>query len=126
MSEYSKPIKVLLGGVPVLKCNDKSFEVKSNDQPVYTDENGLDGFSDGATEVDITLKQAIPLNGYVIDWNALMINHTTIRPAVQIANKSYELEGRVMSARTGGAVNKANEVDVSLKARVVGISTVAV
>ncbi len=126
MSEYSKPIKLLLGGVPVLKCNEKRFSVKSNDQPVYTDENGLDGFSDGAAELDLTLKQAVPLNGYVIAWNVLSLNHTTVRPTIQIANKSYECEGRVMSADTGGAVNKANEVDVSLKLRIVGTSTVAV
>lgn len=122
MSEYSKPAVLLLGGVPVLKCDEKSMRVASNDQPVYTQENGLDGFSDGAAEVDITLKQAIPLSEFVIDWNYLAINHTTVRPTFQIAGKSYELEGRVMTADTGSAVNRANKVDVSLKCRVVGIA----
>lgn len=125
MPEYSKPIVVLMGGRPVLKCNEKSFDVRSNDQPVYTQENGLDGFTDGATELDLTLKQAIPLSGYVIDWNYLMIAHATIRPTIQIANKSYECEGRVMNARTGGAVSRSNEVDVTIKARIVGVASTA-
>jgi len=122
MSEFSRPAVLLLGGVPVLKCDEKSMRVSSNDQPVYTQENGLDGFSDGAAEVDISLKQAIPQSGFVIDWNYLALTHTTVRPTFQIAGKSYELEGRVMTADTGGAVNRANKVDVALKCRVVGIA----
>lgn len=122
MAEYSKPAQLLLNDRPVLKIDETDATVTSRDNAVYTLESGLDGFSDGATEIDITLKQAIPLNGWQIDWVLLAATHTTIRPSIKLGGKRYDCEGRVMTARFGSKVNDPNKVDVSIKAKIVAIA----
>lgn len=121
MAEFVKPAQVLLGGVPVLKAESSEMTCKSNDSPVYTLEDGLIGFSDGAHEFDLSIKQAVPQSGFVIDWFLLMINHTTVRPTFKIGGRAYEFEGRVQDARTGSKVNDPTMIDVSFKGRITGV-----
>lgn len=121
MAEFAKPAQVLLGGIPVLKAESSEMSCKSNDSPVYTLEDGLAGFSDGAHEFALSIKQAVPQSGFVIDWFVLIVNHTTVRPTFKIAGRAYEFEGRVMDARTGSKVNDPTMVDVSFTGRITGV-----
>lgn len=123
MAEYSKPAQLLLNDRPVLKIDETDATVTSRDNAVYTLESGLDGFSDGAAEIDISLKQAIPLNGWIIDWPVLAASHTTIRPSIKLGGRRYDCEGRVMTARFSSKVNDANKVDVSIKAKIISVTT---
>lgn len=119
MAEFSKPAQLLLNERPVLKCEEANASVKSGDSPVYTLEDGLAGFSDGAHEMEITLKQAIPQDGLQIDWIGLAVSHQTVRPKYVVGGRYYSCEGRVTSAAPSSKVNTANMVDVTLMCRVV-------
>lgn len=118
MSEFSKPCQVLFNQRPVLYSESADFDLESGDNEVFTLDDGLAGHSDGAARAKLTLRQAIPQGGYQIDWNALIISHTTIYPTVKIGGKSYSCRGRVMSAATGSKVNDANMVNVTMSLKV--------
>lgn len=119
--EYSKPAQVTLNGVPVLKISETDVSAKSNDQPVLNLEGGLDGFSDGAAEMTADLTQGIPLSGFVVDWISLALTHTTIRPAFKLAGRTFECEGRVMTAGWSSKVNVPNSTKLSFHGRVVAV-----
>lgn len=123
MGEFSKPATLKLGGRPVLHCDSRSFAVKSGDSPVYTLEDGLAGFSDGAAEVTISWSQAIPVNGWQIDWATLALTHATIKPRFEIGGRFFECEGRMMDVTAASKVNDPNKVDGSFHGRVTASGT---
>lgn len=120
--ESARHTKLLLNNRPVLKAGEVDWTIRSNDQAMYTLDEGLAGFSNGAEEIDIQLRQAIPLSGYQIDWPGLVRTHTTIRPTIIRAGKTYELEGRVMEASDSSKVNDGAFVSVTIKARIVAVT----
>lgn len=119
--ESARRAKLTLNDRPVLYASESDWSIKSNDQAIYTLDEGLAGFSDGAHEFDLTLKQAVPLSGYQIDWMGLCRTHTTIRPGLIHAGKTYKLEGRVMEASSGSKVNEPSMVNVTIKAKIVAV-----
>lgn len=123
MSEYSKPVQVLLNDRPVLKISESDVEVRSNDNEVLTLESGLDGHSDGAATLTANLTQGIPLSGFQINWMVLALNHTTIRPSFKIAGVRIDCEGRVMQAGFRSQVNDPNRSTVSFSGRVVSVTS---
>lgn len=120
--ESARHAKLTLNGRPVLRAGEIDWSIKSNDQPIMTLDEGLAGFSDGAEEFDLTLKQAVPLSGYQIDWMGLARTHTTVRPGLIHGGKSYQLEGRVMDASGSSKVNDASFVNVTIKAKIVAVT----
>lgn len=123
--ESPRPAKLTLNGRPVLKTSEVDWSIKSNDSPIYTLDEGLSGFADGAEEFDLTMKQAIPSSGYQIDWMGLARTHTTIRPGLIYAGKAYALEGRVMEASGSSKVNDPGMVNVTIKARITAVTNVS-
>lgn len=119
--ESARRAKLTLNDRPVLRTSEADWSIKSNDQAIYTLDEGLTGFSDGAEEFDLTLKQAVPLSGYQIDWLGLCRTHTTIRPGLIYAGKTYKLEGRVMEASGSSKVNEPSMINVTIKAKIVAV-----
>lgn len=120
--ESARHTKLTLNGRPVLKVNEAGVTVRSGDSPILTLDEGLAGFADGAEEMDLTLRQAVPIGGYQIDWMGLARTHTTIRPGVIRAGKSWQLEGRVMEASDASKVGEGAYVNVTIKARIIGVT----
>ena len=119
MSEFSKPVVVSLNGVQILYASESDFEVRSNDQSVFTLAQGLAGHSDGAAESTINVQSAIPFAGVEVDWHGLALDHVTVDMGYNIAGEEYVVRGRVMNASKRGQVNQPNGISMSFHGKVI-------
>jgi hypothetical protein len=120
MSEFSKPVIVKLNGRHVLTAEESDFQVKSNDQAVYTLAEGLAGFSDGAAEATISVQSPVPVEGVEVDWQGMALDHITADMSYNLAGKEYTVRGRVMDSGLASRVNQPNRNSMSFHGKVVG------
>lgn len=125
--ELAKNVQVLDGTVPLLMVEEMSMEFRSNDNAVYTTALGLAGFSDGATEVMVTMRGAVPdasLGGLEVDWVARL--HAAQPLTVVGGGRSTQLEGRVLSMTLSDSARNPMGWNISFHGRIVARSVVTI
>lgn len=117
MSEYSRPFTIAYLGAALAEAESVEVNGSSNDKPVRTLRKGLAGFSNGAEEVALTIRNAIPLAGYERDFEDLCQLHVTVQFTVRKANVVDTYEGRVMSTAASSSVDAPNALNVTFSGK---------
>lgn len=117
MAEYSRPYSIFLDGAPLAEAENCEVNYASGDNPVRTLAKGLAGFSDGAEEVSLRFRNAIPLRGMEKDFAAICMGHQTVQFTVKEANAVSTFEGRLMTVGSSSAVNTPNGQDVAFQGK---------
>lgn len=108
---YSGPATLLYNGVPVLQCSSVELSIDTGNKDVDTMHLGRAGHSRGPKKIMLSVKNAVPLAGYEIDWIGLANAQLEVPLGLQTTlNKVYGLIGDVRTARYGSGVDSANEL----------------
>lgn len=117
MAEYSRPFTIAYLGAALAEAESVEVNGSSNDKPVRTLRKGLAGFSNGAEEVGLTIRNAIPLTGYERDFEDLCQLHRTVQFTVQKANVIDTYEGRILSTAASSSVDAPNALNVTFSGK---------
>lgn len=115
--EYSRPFVIAYLGAALAEAESVEVNGSSNDKPVRTLRKGLAGFSNGAEEVGLTIRNAIPLTGYERDFEDLCQLHVTVQFTVRKANVVDSYEGRIMSTAASSSVDAPNALNVTFSGK---------
>jgi len=109
VTEYSKPYTLVHEGAALAEAQSIEVSYNSNDKPVKTMLKGLSGFSDGAEEVSLNVRNAVPLAGFEVDFAGVFcMKHRTLAFTVREANAVTTFEGRIISVTSGSGVDAEN------------------
>lgn len=120
MADLSRPGYVIYQGRPLTQVGKVDVSYSSNDMPVETILLGLEGFSDGPAEVNITFDNAIPVAGREVDFANVLLNHTTVNFIFKLAGVAMEARGRLMTVDETSATKSPNGIAVKFHGAIVG------
>lgn len=112
--ELSKPGYIVFQGRPLTQVSKVDVSYASNDMAVETILLGLEGFSDGPSEVNISIDNAIPANGRETDFVQACISHQTVDIIFKLAGVSMQARGRIMSVDESSATKTPNAMSVKI------------
>lgn len=115
--EYSRPFTIAFLGAALAEAESVEANGSSNDKPVRTLRKGLAGFSNGAEEVGLTIRNAIPLTGFERDFEDMCQLHRTVQFTVQKANVIDTYEGRILSTVSSSSVDAPNALNVTFSGK---------
>lgn len=110
---------VIYNGQALTEATEVDFEEESNDKAVDTILKGRSGYSSGPETCKLTLKSAVPLKGYEVNFHALCRLHKTVRVRYRMAGLERTVEGRIMTVKSSYGVGGAAALDVSIDGKVV-------
>ena len=117
MSEYSRPYIIAYNGAALAEAENVEVSYNSNDKAVRTLRKGLAGFSNGAEEVGVTFRNAIPLRGFEKDWSDICMSHRTGQLTVREANVISTYEGRIMQTTSSSSVDSPNSLNCTFSGK---------
>lgn len=113
MAEYSRPYTIAQDGSALSEAESVEIAYNSNDKPVRTLLKGLSGFSNGAEDCGLTIRNAIPLGGFERNFSDFCVKHKTIQFTIREANVISTFEGRIMSTTSASSVDAPNALNVT-------------
>ena len=122
--DYSRPYTIAESGAALAEAESVEITINSNDKPVRTLLKGLAGFSDGAEDVGLTIRSALPRTGFERDFGAWAIAHRNVEFAVREANKISTFKGRILTVTSASTVDAPNAVNVTFQGRLLASLTV--
>lgn len=123
MSVYSGPAVLTYNGVPVLQAESVELSIDTGNKDVDTMHLGRAGHSRGPTKAQLSVKNAVPMGGFEIDWIKLAELGAEVPLGLEIGlTKSYAFVGDIRSARLGSGVDNANELSFEYHAKIVAES----
>jgi hypothetical protein len=117
MAQLSKPGWLVYQGRPLTQTGQVRVNFASNDHEVRTLLLGLEGFSNGAEEVSIEFKNAIPLAGREVDFAAVLLGHADVDFQFVLAGTTLTATGRILTVGESTEVDNPNAQDVTFKGR---------
>ncbi len=113
MALYSGPGVLLYNGTPVLQASSVELSVDTGNNDVVTLHLGRAGHSPGAKKIQLSVENAVPLEGYEIDWIGLANSQAEVQLGLQtVQGKIYGLTGDVRTARYRTGVDNANSLSM--------------
>ncbi len=111
---YSGPAVLFYNGVPVLECQHVDLDVQTNNKSVHTMHKGRAGHSRGSKEIQLMVKNAVPLDGYEIDWISLANLQDEVELGLQtVVGKIYGMVGDVRDAKYTSSTEQPNELAIT-------------
>lgn len=97
LERYEGPGAVYFGSNPLAESTSVSWDVNSNNNPVFTTKKGFAGFSAGATQTQVTVENAVPLAGLEHDYVERCVVKAFVTIVVAFAGKRYAVDGYIDS-----------------------------
>jgi len=120
VQQLSAPGWLQAGGRPLTQVGKLDVNYASNDMAVETILLGLEGFSDGAAEVDVSFNNAIPESGREVDFVNACINHEDVDLVFTLAGVALHAQGRILTASESSATKTPNALDVKFHGAILG------
>lgn len=118
--EMTKPGWLVYQGRPLTQVGKVDVKYASNDMPVETILLGLEGFSDGPSEVNIDFDNAIPAQGREADFADVCITHRTVDFIFKLGGVAMQATGRVMTVGESSATKTPNGISVQFHGAILG------
>jgi hypothetical protein len=117
---YSGPARLTYNGVDVLQSESVELSVDTGNKDVDTMHLGRAGHSRGSKKIMLSVKNAIPIEGFEIDWISLANEGLEVQLGLRIGlTKSYGFIGDIRTARLGSGVDGTNELSFEYHGKIV-------
>lgn len=114
LGRYEGKGKVFVQGRLQAEANSATVRSISNNQKVYTMHKGLAGKSDGPPEVEITLRQAVPIAGFETDFFGALEDHALLEVIVANGGQRRRYVCWTDTVEDSYAVNASGEISTTL------------
>lgn len=116
MNTYEGPGELYFQARLLAEATKCSVRVNGNNNKVATMKKGLAGKSDGATESEITIENAIPRKGYESDFLEKCVKKEYVRLVVISGGQRHTFNGWVESVEWNNAVDSPAAISMTMVA----------